>query len=468
MKINSYQNRIVDDDVSRYGVPLPENETKKILKSLGLNASGAAAVETALDPFHDYDVSGNMGWPDGNPSKSIVMTYTRQTLVGSIGANSQMSICFSPLTIPVQFIRTSIAGGIRLNGTYTSSTYLPNVGLTSASTASGWGGLSIIQGTSQNLTPSTYNGSTVTIGMLNPFASSYETPGENNISTQGAYRVIGAAFEVHDLTPPLYQTGSVTVWRFADGIEQHNVVYHKTNGNGGVTPVRQQLPTTLLRNPPATLEEAVSIPGSLTWSAKDGCYVVAPLALDRMAPQRVVEQAVMITSEDSSYSVTEAVATNPLVWGDASNLSNYVCTNIAHIGSITSCGAFFSGLAAESTFRVTAKWILEYYPVVAETTLIPLISNPCPYDPAALHFYTHAIQTLPFGTAVGNNAHGAWWKQVLKNMLSGAKIASSLAAFHPDPRVQLMGAGAGMAIEGGNQMYRAAKPNKKQKAKRTK
>jgi len=223
-------------------------------------------------------------------------------------------------------------------------------------------------------------------------------------------RLIAGGFEVHNDTPELYKSGSVTVYSMPQNPSKTFYPYETSTaglpsdlGAGGVT---------LLRMPPNTPGAARGLRNARTWDAKQG--VLVPF---RMEPS---SQTMEFSPMDNNVCILRA---------EENALTGIVCPELSTKGTNTvvpklhmrlaameTSGAYFSGLSYDSVLTLTTKFFVESAPTAANQDMLALASPPAIYNPDVLACYEHCMRTLPAGVPVGMNEKGDWWRMVLKTL----------------------------------------------------
>jgi hypothetical protein len=262
----------------------------------------------------------------------------------------------------------------------------------------------------------------------------YQFDAVNRDDLGGMAKLIGGGFEVHNVTPELYKSGSVTAYMAPQqSIDQVQPVraWDAANSGGAFTQT--------FRTPPANVAQATQYPNSRTWNAGEGC--VCPMVLE---PQHSTFQP---TSVRSPLFRTSDVAYDALphpvdvcVFSDSVATSNGLTVTPGHRAApVLTTGCYFTGLSPETVLTMDVRFVVERRPTAANEMLLSLSSPPARYDPAAIEFYSRLRQMLPPGAPVSWNETGEWWRQILRHVGPAAK---AVAPFLPPPyNVALKGAG---------------------------
>lgn len=352
-----------------------------------LTPEGKKWLTTALDPFHDTNVD-LMGLPDANGSPSFVVSVQEtQTISPPSGSTTWSAhISFSRLVFPQQMSYLNVGSGVPSRAYGTQAQIYTTSG----------------NGYACNVGPITYALSANNSNENWVNATSSNTMGNFGSTTRSPARIIGMAFEVADVTPKLYQQGSVTVYtapasvvrcfpfQVNDNTNSSNVVADLYSGGAFNQQVAQQLR------------------GSRTWAAAEGAYCVARVADFDMEPSQLGSGSLCMSFQNSSgQSQPFGTAYNPVAmiqsnWAGGAN-------------GFSPGGAIFTGLnGANGSLQITTRIIYEYFPYPnTGDPYLPLSSPSAPYDACAFQAYSRAIALLPPGVPVRMNPGGEWFKMAL-------------------------------------------------------
>jgi hypothetical protein len=448
----------------------------------GLSPGGAAWLAAVLDPYHDLQLELK-GLPDHCEAKTVVRKYQRQIQISAasfglgVSANFDMQVALLPILIPIKGSvgYVSNTGGSNFDG----GVVYDNANAAAAPELNTFPGDYAPTAPSEYLYPLTISGalsaakhypnggydvgftfeSASYIGLA-PYQSTAFTATTLNggvivPDSRNSYRLIGAGFEVTNATPDQFIGGTVTTYRINSEFDQEkvNLAYWFSDslvwpgGNPAFLPVTirtQPIPivqaTQIISLPLDNTSQAAILPGTKTWSAVDGCYVV-----QAMDPE-------CITHFTSIYDTGHWLGVNqfPLPAGNINAIFsyhawrrprfNYVLTFSA-LGALDpalstteaegmvesiyptagqTCGALFQGLSGNSSFTVTATWIIESCPTFDNENDITLAGVSAPYDPQALELYARTIRSMPTGVPVNQNPLGEWFETIMALVKSNA------------------------------------------------
>jgi hypothetical protein len=129
----------------------------------------------------------------------------------------------------------------------------------------------------------------------------------------GSNRLIGAGFEVHDCTAQIYKQGAVCSYNMHNVPKDASLFTCSATSNAppGVNAINGAFNGTSFRAMPRTTAEALLIPGSVEWEAKDGVYAVCRFqGVDN--PPFTVDYNLPVLFEDSLFLQTYPPSNNLL------------------------------------------------------------------------------------------------------------------------------------------------------------
>jgi len=371
------------------------------LNRAGVTKDARLWLEHALDPFKDLPTPCR-GFPDKNMNPSVVQVVKQSVNVASTsGTNTwYLSVYLDTLPTSVNVRQTGLMDP-GLPTTYDNATQLATdypLGGVVIRQANQVGGLYDFRGSTGNI----------------PLATSYY----NNGST----RIIGVAIEIRDVTPELNKQGAITTWRLPSNDGHLSIA--NIMSKGAVTP-SVYVPTAYrqqeLIKPPYTPSEAMLLPGTLQWEAREGAYIVAVLD-DVVVPPTKRAASCPHIFENTLHGVPSmsAVTNNSITtWG----------MNQLHPDphNWASCGALLTGLGQFSTFQINVNYIIERFVDSSAGDLATIATPSCPFDPMALELYTRIARTMPTGVPVRENGLGSLVMGIAKGLRSIVRPALKTA-----------------------------------------
>jgi len=448
-----------------------------------------AWLKAAIDPFHDQPLK-LAGYPDSETAPVVVQSVTQTLAVtkpGVVGATDTWDCHI--FSLPYACVETNYPGTF-FDAARITDGYYDAEQLLGANTI---GSAPITPTTSHlnfatNPEASYIQKNPYTMSLLNVHAGKrdfrsipdgLQTTGFvgtdfDQISitlpptaTAGRRRLIAQGFEVTNVTPDIYKSGTVTAYR----VPQSRSEFHGVSSDMQIlsapvgTPPKQKSP--LVANdytgwssglhprmfdkfslPPADISAAMSYSGSLQWAAKDGAYVVCRLS-DIENPMRENERkTVMFAANDQSTLPTNTQALLPLVedcrvmyshtqqaGSTADDRANFTYHERSAPGGVytpfDTSGVFLTGLSPQTVLTITYKQFWEIAPRVNDkaTSALVYTTQPSAYhDPEALEAYSRIASLLPVAVPVRENALGDWFRRALS---VGAAVVPHIAHIAP-------------------------------------
>jgi hypothetical protein len=358
-----------------------ENKIYDLCRKRGLTHQGAVWFDWAVDPFKDVEMCGRPhGFPDEitAPSTVQIVPDSFDLVTPNSGQSWDAMICIDQLWLSLPSLLTPTFAASP--NTYAQGTQ---------TTASSRGGFLVRTGnTGVALTPAASN-----------VASSRSL--KQDMTANSDVRILGIAFEVHDTTAELNRQGAVTVFRVPQTVQKDGIVniIPSVNGAGGTSYQKIQM-----SEPPETVGEAIDLPGSMSWEAKHGCYVVSAFTGPQNPPQEFEVFCPVVADVDSGAQWVPTIVYTILSGGQTTAYIPGSNANIMMPFSVSGC--YFSGLNPLSTLHVNVRYIVEIFPNKVNL-LRRLCDNSPAFDPAALKFYSDIKDRIPVGVKVKDNFAGA-------------------------------------------------------------
>lgn len=353
------------------------NMNSKKYNSLPVDASNWLKV--CLDPYHDYQTTIE-GCPDQTIGRSSVRVINQAITVSATAANDKMTICF--------------------NGGYGVTTHCEQGIVTGSNHAWEVSPVMVLRSAAANeASLANYiDGTATVIGAL-----------ENVVSPTVPSRLIAMALEVHDVTPPLYTAGTMTIAPYT-GVRSFNKLM-RTNS----LPFDSPESNFLFPQRPGTQALIQQVTNSLTWPAKRGAYIQARMYRPQ-GPNTFKNPAGNYIYHPCTF--TEMGAIERALCSSAAGgvvASEYA---LHALPSMVDSGfepfiVHLSGLTAESSFRITLRCIVEIFPDFSDPSQLSLATESPTYSPDAFMIYHNVIRTLPCAMPVSSNAAGDYWRLVL-------------------------------------------------------
>lgn len=405
--------------------PSPDSVLDKLEQTYVITPDGSDWVRSAMDPFHDFNLL-IAGLPDMTSGQSVVRFYKEKiTLVRptSLAATDKWDahLFTLPLVDSMSIASRSISNRNHIAGYDNSKDIQVEMGTFNAIT-----------------TPAGGKWFNPTTGLQALEAYSVTPP--LKASRRSLARIIGLGFEVHNDTPSLYKGGSVTCYDCPQGDYLPQIFTSAGDCGHSVNPAEPEYgytcsgPFLTLRRPPDNVSEATQMPGSVTWEAAEGCYVVNKVDLSRSNYIQPSNHPLVFFGQGGEVSgsttfqkeLVSYYARPGAVYHDdgcvayqgapGTTLQDDPCYRLT---ALHTSGAYFNGLSPETVLTIEVHIIVESLPINDRSELA-LARPAAQYDPAALQLYEKSIRMLKSGVPVHMNAKGDWWKMVGNVLLDAA------------------------------------------------
>lgn len=396
-----------------------ERALERLKQKTGMTETGKKWLTVAVDPFHDTQID-LIGYPDGELGSSVIQCFK-----GSInlvkpsyiadGTNWDALITIDDLLANVTLQPKEIYGNY--------------VGPSAATTITlQAGGLCVSSGpVGQDLTYRDTGSSTPTV------FQNIDVP-DNYFADR--MRCISAGFEVHNTTSELYKQGSVAAFSQPLASRESAIVLQKVDDASNAAVFSGSFSALLNEVAPQSFANAVLLPGTKIWEAKDGCYVVANQnALENPSGYPVQVQYALVqpdfyssyplantTDDGNSFALTNVSQNDPY--------ANWMSVVTPHDRK----GAYFTGLSSQTTLTVNYNCYLERFPGYASELVT--LARPTPEgDKAALDAYSECLTYMPLGVPVNENGFGDWFTGAVADIIdgvTGTKFASNIDKFQKE------------------------------------
>lgn len=381
---------------------------------LGITETGKRWLDLCLDPFKDLNMP-TAGYPDSVTIPSVVQTIHDSYAVSvpasvSSGNNWDANIFIDQLYNNVSLYATpydSRYQGLFLVGQGTG--------------AYSRGGLLIRSGPA---------GSPLGI-QTQTFGASFK----QDVLGEGDVRLIGIGLEIHNTTSDLYKQGALVCYRVPDApIQQLDINLLYDPGATSCVPTSQT--AVQLIEVPTSASQAIDMPGSIQWEAKDGAYIVPVMSSPTNYPS--TPEAIIPLDNDEVSGLTWAPKLTAFGVAKLMVPTDDV-QNIVH--GFSPSGCFLTGLSYQTTLQVNLTYYVEVFPT--KSSVLRRSVQPAPgLDAKALDLYAHIIAQMPVGVEVNDNFLGAfisgiaqiartagsWLMGNMGNIAQGAQVVSNLAS----------------------------------------
>lgn len=385
---------------------------KKILDSKVLSDDGRRWLMRAIDPFHDSPVRP-AGYPDKDNSPSVVQEVNLSYTVARPAELAADALWDTHIFNYPDFANigsSNLTWGTLNVYTGAFSPYAPTPKFSAPS-----GVIACSGAAGQVLLPDVGLGVPQTVGYNSVNATRY---------LSSRCRIVGMGIEVTNTTAEIYRQGMVTCYRMPQSQDE---LINVNTGSNGFSVCRK------MYIPPATVEQALILPGSKQWAAERGAYLVATQAGDVNPAQGVDNLGRCYVDRTMIASAAPSVGCMLLLSSPASPMSPAL-----HSPYNTS-GAYFTGLSPQTTLQVNVKYLIEAVPD-PRSPFVTLAENSPDYDPEALRLYSELVTRLPVGVPVDENPDGEWFRTVLGTLGQISHMAGGI-----NPVFSLIGTGLSAA-----------------------
>lgn len=394
---------------------------RQAIAQSGVKPSSQPWLVKALDPFHNNPIRPD-GLPDHFDGKTIVREVTRTVTVtrpGFAGTTWNLRVDMFPL-LKQESVTGAIADyvGHFLTENPLNTIISPvNIYLLDQNE------VAYPSGTNLNMTTT----GTRVLQALNP---------SNEIDVNAAsHRVLAAGFQVVNDTQAQFLQGTCRVYRAPEYDHLHDESGPYFERNGGLTindfAVNEFKFATL---PPSSIGEIDDLPQHKTWPAHEGCYCV-----QRLNHSKIQNFSSIASTKPTIWTNSSATFPDPAVavsskrykgftrWSATAQdqLDGDISTILGLHTSGDVVGAYFTNLSNESTFTITAKWLIETVPD-ANTDLWYTASMTAQHDLRALELYSATVDYLPAGVYVRYNPFGEWFKDAMSFLGEVAKTVGPI------------------------------------------
>jgi hypothetical protein len=420
--------------MSQTAIAAGDRQMERISGELGISDAGREWLTAALDPYHDTALR-ICGYPDIEESPSVVQVVKSSfDLVKPAAAGSGNWDCHIS-----SFPWLTTSGLLPLTSTPQANNgaihWDPTIGLNGT-----LGGVMV--DSVPSTTPTFQMNDTGSATFFSLDGTALGTP--NGINRQyaiGEWRQIAHGFEVINTTSELNIQGLVTA--YAAPFPQRN---SKSVLGLDAATIAASTPPILTTGdvmvleasmPPTNVAQAMLLPGTRQWKAKEGAYIVPRMNNQDLAVgidntgvylhsnTDPVSQDFIVGVSLRNYNVPSTGT--PLFAVLAATNTNMYTTDF-NFG-----GAYFTGLSNSTTLTVNIIRTFERFPSVqlASDAQLVVLASPSPkYDPQAMEAYSVASARMPVGVPQRMNGLGDWFREAVQEIRN--TVAPALAAIpHP-------------------------------------
>jgi len=412
----------------------------RLSTAVGVSDAGRAWLTAAIDPFHDEPIHGLVGMPDGQNSSSVLQVVRRSITIVAPDTTNKWDCHIQSLPFDTNTHLSGAFGYTNANGDAQVLGQKVPLMVQAAMAPLNCNPITICRG----VAGTEVNAFTGSVANTNRFGLA---PG--NTYVQGLYRVVSKGYEVMSTGPEISSSGSCFVYSSpaptAGDSESCLFVTHASDNSWQ----SGYLASAEFPCMPRNTTEIDLLPGTLSWKAKEGCYVV-----DRMfdcsqqatsgnyTVARYVDWSKRIVAGDSDggtlwaydADIIPAIDYEPLKFsGLTPPISVAVSAPVLPAINLTAyhhSGAYFSGLSPTDVLQVNAIWYIERLPSALDLNLVVLAKPTPPRDEQALEIYNIVMSEMPVGMKFDANAFGDWFRDAVS--LVTDNVAPALSAL-PGP-----------------------------------
>jgi hypothetical protein len=438
-----------ESDYSEGGAKRNVREADVVFADLPLSEDGKLFVKAAIDPFHDRRYR-YAGYPGPAQQDEVVAQVVRKEVTITKPATLD-----DGLTWDCHIAATNCNGGCYQEGAIVAQNCVSS-SVPSSSFTDGFGLITIV--TAQSGLDTFINPETLSVP-VSTSAIEYQTLSLGRITRAvgdgyevsdpymtGVHRLEGGAFEVHNVTAPLYASGAVTTYRMDGQLTQSFLARADSSLSVGGIPVGE---AKWGRLPPATEEQAGYLPSSRTWRARDGAYVVFHMSEEDMSWQQSVAQNLAMCGDElgpgdtfGTHGVDDPVTIvgDNYAYKGVSTAPGSIAPSSYSTNRMQPCGAYFTGLHENTVLKVVAKFLVGRAP--APNSELATLAQPSPiFDPLAWEVYSMLKHFMPTGVPVHDNFLGKWVKgaaDVVKGIATSPAVSTAvdLAGQYGGPKAQ--------------------------------
>lgn len=355
------------------------------------------------DPYHDTNLP-NQSFPDGRTNYSYARRRVGRYPIAcpfslSAGDSWNMHIFTTPLHEKHTFNIGTLSGGTITGATTLSQQDIGPINVVFQHIRAG----------------SVLNQTFVALGTV-----------ASNVDNATPKRTVAFGYELHDITPPLYQSGAITQYR-TNSISEPADLALRTQAN--TTPILGRV--NHISTLPVSVDQANLLPNSRTWEVKEGVYAVCLPHYDNEfssdLPRTILVRGTGPSALDVSFS--------QLLPGAVAAVSSYSPLHCA--------GSWITGLNAHTLFTLDWRQFLEIAPNPEDVSDMELASKTPEINSHFLKLYKRTVPLIPPGVPVGMNSAGDWFRRVVS---IANTVLPHVVQFLP-PKAQLIASPIAAAVK---------------------
>lgn len=412
----------------------------------GITECEKNALIQVYNPFCDFEHK-IVGWPSMQDTKSNVTKNDYTMTVGAPagldpGQTWDAHVCFTKQTN----ITSQLASASLANNTLYQSESIQSTGT--------FGGCSVMTKATINARPLNFTSTVLSSGLIQSIGPSISQDGSDPASDdmQKVHRAIAKGVEVRLAANNLTNQGSLVVWSqpetgLIDRISA-DVVGAVAPAAPIVGDVHHGVHDIVLGDDvPGTPSEALLLPNSKQWLAKQGVMMVGKLANWELKPQTMVSRKLFLresrtpinlplasshTTVQSDFGCstvlrpTESEALTEFTIDDTVDPPTLAFKEVVEeisVDDFNTSGAIFTGLDPAATLVINYCVYLESFPDTKSGTLVKLAQATEPYSALFPQMLSLMMRHMPVACVIADNKGGDWFFegiQWLSNAISPA------------------------------------------------
>jgi len=396
-----------------------ESKLASFARAAHINKDAEQWLLNCIDPCHDR-LTKLEGYPDDNQSASVVQrvkqAYTIKAPANITGtALWDLQIVNTPFLTNIPAVSSLLTPISNVAGVRVLSSNQLTQDLSFTATVA-YGGLMF------QAVPSAAGFDLITISTAQAAGTGYSIANNlPSIYTQGPSRVIANAFEACNTTAELTVQGSVACYRQpVQDFECATTMNWISTSSSSSTEALSLCPASFLPvpAPPNDLAQAMLLPGTKQWKAKEGVYVVSALNTDLLEAQSTNFVQPLIQYNPSDQTDPQLYSPLPFNTGVAIGTSGCAITAFKpqYWTNFDQSGCIWTGLSANTTIQVTWVVDVERFPSEQQGDLVVIATPSTVYCPAAIEAYSMMIQDMPVGVTFAENGLGDWFMDAVSSV----------------------------------------------------
>jgi len=220
----------------------------------------------------------------------------------------------------------------------------------------------------------------------------------------GLHRIVAAGFEIENVTPEIYQGGSVVAVNTPAVVTPRT--YYEVGNIDGAAPYPQALTYLSSELPPGTVAKAIKYKSSRSWNAAEGAYVNLELN-DMTNPMTQTFPCGIWLGAGWEEGFGVAGDTG---FAEMPNSQGHLATHY----NFNNTTVMLTGLSEQTALKITSHFDIERVPNSSQDELIQFTKKSPAYDPLAIKIYSLVKRDMPCACKVTMNPLGEWFEEVMR------------------------------------------------------